>query len=70
MKQISQGIDTEQVMLRQSAKSIGCSKNFRGNQVLNKAKKVDYWVTQLCEELEERLESDKKQVRSHKFSNS
>lgn len=49
-------------MLRQSAKSIGCSKNFRGNQALNKAKKVDYWVTQLCDELEERLENDKKQV--------
>lgn len=49
-------------MSRRAAKSIGCSKNFRGNQVLNTHTKLEYWARNLCEELEERLESDKAMV--------
>lgn len=64
--QISKGVDVEPVMSRRSAKSIGCSKNFRGNQVLNTFSKVEYWVRNLCEELEERLESDKLMVKFEK----
>lgn len=59
LHQISKGIDHEPVLSRQAAKSIGCSKNFRGNQVLNTFSKVEYWARNLCEELQERLESDK-----------
>lgn len=59
LNQISHGYCTEAVKSRSTAKSIGCSKNFRGNQALNTVKKVKYWIMQLCEELEERLESDK-----------
>ncbi len=59
MNQISHGYCTEAVKSRSTAKSIGCSKNFRGNQALNTVKKVKYWIMQLCEELEERLDSDK-----------
>jgi nucleotidyltransferase/DNA polymerase involved in DNA repair len=62
LHQISKGIDTEPVMSRRAAKSIGCSKNFRGNQVLNTHTKLEYWARNLCEELEERLESDKAMV--------
>ena len=40
LHQISQGVDTEQVMARQTPKSIGCSKNFRGKQSLNTISKV------------------------------
>lgn len=47
-------------MSRQTAKSIGCSKNFRGKLILNTRAKVEHWVRQLCEELEERLEVDRK----------
>lgn len=47
-------------MSRQTAKSIGCSKNFRGKLILNTRVKVEHWVRQLCEELEERLELDRK----------
>ena len=60
--QISHGIDTEPVMSRQVAKSIGCSKNFRGKQSLNTISKVNYWLKQLCEELQERLDADKERV--------
>ena len=47
------------VLARQQAKSIGCSKNFRGKQALDTIKKVEYWIKNLYEELEERLEDDK-----------
>ncbi|CAF0854622.1 unnamed protein product [Brachionus calyciflorus] len=60
LNQISHGIDQEPVSSRSTAKSIGCSKNFRGKLVLNNRVKVEHWVRQLCEELEERLESDRK----------
>ena len=60
--QISHGIDTEPVMSRQIAKSIGCSKNFRGKQALNTVNKVNFWLKQLSEELQERLDIDKERV--------
>jgi hypothetical protein len=44
LHQISLGVDNEPVMARQIAKSIGCSKNFRGNQVLNTTKKVYLYI--------------------------
>ena len=59
---ISHGVDDEPVMARQQAKSIGCSKNFRGKQALDTVAKVHHWCEQLCDELEERLASDKAQV--------
>ena len=40
LHQISHGIDSEPVLSRQAAKSIGCSKNFRGKLALDSAKKV------------------------------
>jgi DNA polymerase eta len=59
LNQISHGIDHEPVLSRQVAKSIGCSKNFRGKQALNTVSKVNHWLKQLSEELQERLDSDK-----------
>lgn len=40
LHQISNGIDLEQVTARQTSKSVGCSKNFRGKLVLDRVKKV------------------------------
>ena len=60
--QISHGIDLEPVMARQAAKSVGCSKNFRGNQALKTVTMVTHWITQLCEELDERLENERNVV--------
>lgn len=59
MHQLSHGIDLEPVSSRQIAKSVGCSKNFRGKMELNTIKKVEYWLSQLADELEERLGKDK-----------
>ena len=65
--QISRGIDSELVMPRVNAHSIGCSKNFMGKQVLNTTKKVSYWISNLIEELVERLNSDKDRVTHFKY---
>ena len=68
LHQISHGIDLEQVSSRQLPKSIGCSKHFRGKMALDTVKKVDYWLKQLADELEERLEKDKNNVSANLFT--
>ena len=55
---VSRGIDTEEVKERDLPKSIGCSKNFRGPEMLDSKEKVEHWMTQLCEELTIRLNKD------------
>ena len=55
---ISRGLDTEEVKERDLPKSIGCSKNFRGPEILDSREKVEYWMKQLCEELSLRLTKD------------
>ena len=54
---IGRGFDHEKVIARQLPKSIGCGKNFT-NRDLNTKEKVMFWLTQLSEELAERIEED------------
>ncbi|XP_031567727.1 DNA polymerase eta-like [Actinia tenebrosa] len=53
--QLSHGIDNEPVRVRQLPKSVGCGKNFPGTTKLATVEKVRHWLTQLVEELHERL---------------
>ncbi|CAG5123627.1 unnamed protein product [Candidula unifasciata] len=53
------GIETESVATRVLPKSIGCSKNFRGKEILDTKEKVKFWVSELSEEMSERLNRDK-----------
>ncbi|XP_072266144.1 DNA polymerase eta [Pyxicephalus adspersus] len=53
------GIEDEPVKPRQLPKSIGCSKTFPGKTALCTQEQVQYWLLQLCLELEERLKKDK-----------
>lgn len=55
---ISRGIEHEEVKERDLAKSIGCGKNFRGPEILDTRAKVESWMSNLCEELSERLMID------------
>ena len=55
---ISRGIEHEDVKERDLAKSIGCGKNFRGPEILDTRAKVESWMSNLCEELSERLMID------------
>jgi nucleotidyltransferase/DNA polymerase involved in DNA repair len=58
---ISRGICTEAVTPRTRPKSIECSKTFRGplSIPVGDPKTVDKWITELCGELQERLQDDK-----------
>ena len=56
---MARGLDHEPVKERDLPKSIGCGKNFRGPEILDTKKKVEHWMSQLCEELVERLNKDK-----------
>ncbi|XP_075060595.1 DNA polymerase eta [Mixophyes fleayi] len=56
---LCRGIEDEPVKPRQLPKSIGCSKNFPGKTALCTRDQVQYWLLQLCLELEERLQKDR-----------
>ncbi|XP_063774862.1 DNA polymerase eta [Pseudophryne corroboree] len=56
---LCRGIEDEPVKPRQLPKSIGCSKNFPGKTSLCTRDKVQYWLSQLALELEERLQKDR-----------
>ena len=51
-------MDYEEVKERELPKSIGCSKNFRGKEMLDTRSKVEHWMTNLCTEVAERLVKD------------
>uniref|UniRef100_A0A673CJQ6 DNA polymerase eta n=1 Tax=Sphaeramia orbicularis TaxID=375764 RepID=A0A673CJQ6_9TELE len=56
---LCRGIEFEAVKPRQLPKSIGCSKNFPGKTSLATKEQVQYWLSQLALELEERLTKDR-----------
>jgi DNA polymerase eta len=58
----SRGFDEEPVTSRRLPKSIGCNKNFKGNESLSSREEIFEWLKQLCTEVEERLERDKETV--------
>ena len=55
---LARGMDYEEVKERELPKSIGCSKNFRGKEMLDTRSKVEHWMTNLCTEVAERLVKD------------
>ncbi|XP_021363303.1 DNA polymerase eta-like, partial [Mizuhopecten yessoensis] len=57
--EVCRGIEREPVSARQLAKSIGCSKNFRGKEALDTREKVGFWLSELSGEVVERLEKDR-----------
>ncbi|GFS13089.1 DNA polymerase eta [Elysia marginata] len=52
------GIESECVNTRELPKSIGCSKNFRGKEILDTKEKVKFWLSELSKEVSERLDKD------------
>ena len=56
---LCQGQDGEDVKERELPKSIGCGKNFRGPEILDSEDKVRLRLTNLVEELVERIEIDR-----------
>jgi len=58
---LARGIDHEEVQERELPKSIGCSKNFRGPEMLDTRDKVEHWIGNLCSEVSERLVKDQKE---------
>ena len=58
---LCKGRDMEQVKERELPKSIGCSKNFQGKEMLNTKEKVSLRLMNLVEELVERVEEDKEE---------
>ncbi|XP_071834937.1 DNA polymerase eta-like isoform X2 [Apostichopus japonicus] len=55
---ICRGFESEPVRPRQLPKSVGCSKNFLGRSCLDKVEKVRFWLSQLSEEVAERLQKE------------
>lgn len=58
---LCQGQDGEEVKERELPKSIGCGKNFRGPDILDTEDKVRLRLSNLVEELVERIEVDKEE---------
>ena len=58
--EMARGLDEDPVKERELPKSVGCSKNFRGPQMLDTRAGVEHWISQLAEEVCERLEKDRK----------
>ncbi|XP_040286766.1 DNA polymerase eta [Bufo bufo] len=56
---LCRGIEDEPVKPRQLPKSIGCSKTFPRKTSLCTQDQVQFWLLQLCLELEERLKKDR-----------
>ncbi|XP_038046639.1 DNA polymerase eta-like [Patiria miniata] len=52
---LCRGIDDEPIKARLLPKSVGCGKNFRGKMALDTKQKVKHWISQLAEEVTERL---------------
>ncbi|XP_022097296.1 DNA polymerase eta-like [Acanthaster planci] len=52
---LCRGVDDEPIRARLLPKSVGCGKNFRGKMALDTKQKVKHWISQLAEELTERL---------------
>ena len=55
---LARGVEHEEVKERDLPKSIGCSKMFRGPEILDTKAKMEYWMGQLCDEVAERLVKD------------
>ncbi|ELT99496.1 hypothetical protein CAPTEDRAFT_172544 [Capitella teleta] len=53
------GQETEDVIDRQLTKSVGCSKNFRGPEMLVTKEQVKLWLSRMSKEIEERLLKDR-----------
>ena len=58
---LCQGQDGEEVKERELPKSIGCGKNFRGPDILDSEEKVRLRLSNLVEELVERIEVDREE---------
>ena len=58
---LAQGRDGEVVKERELPKSIGCGKNFRGKEKLESVSRVEEKLTNLVEELLERLDEDREE---------
>ncbi|KAH7638822.1 dna polymerase eta-like protein [Dermatophagoides farinae] len=56
---LANGFDNEQVSDRRLTKSLGCGKNFRGKNALNRIEDVDHWIKALLKELYERMMKDR-----------
>lgn len=65
LNEVCRGIDHEVVKERHLAESVGCSKNFTGNNALNTRSKVTHWMKQLAKELVERLVKERDLVSSN-----
>ena len=59
LQMLARGRDGEVVKERELPKSIGCGKNFRGKEKLETVSRVEEKLTNLVEELLERLEEDR-----------
>ena len=57
---LAKGFDDEIVTSRRLSKSIGCGKQFPGQQALTSVIQIQDWSKILCEELYDRLEADRK----------
>ncbi|GLH04945.1 Putative DNA polymerase eta [Gryllus bimaculatus] len=55
---IAQGFDDEAVTSKLTSKSIGCCKKFPGKLALNTKETVEHWLSELAEEVGERLEKE------------
>ncbi|KAL0893554.1 hypothetical protein ABMA27_013744 [Loxostege sticticalis] len=55
---IARGIDLEPVQARFNPKSIGCCKQFKGKSALLDLESLKKWLTDLGDEIEDRLEKD------------
>eukprot|EP00795_Rhopilema_esculentum_P013193 gene13193-4002_t len=55
---LAKGIDSEPIRNRTLPQSVGCCKNFRGPDILNKTSKVSFWLHQLSSEVCERLDQE------------
>ncbi len=58
---LARGVEHEEVKERDLPKSIGCSKNFRGKELLDTRAKMEFWIGNLCEEVAERLVKDQEE---------
>lgn len=58
MYNIARGIDFEPVVTRLISKSIGCCKKFPGRTALQTHEAIQHWMSELAEEIAERLEKD------------
>ena len=60
LQAMSRGVDTDPVRERDLPKSIGCSKNFLGPNMLGTRAGIEEWMKKLAEEMCDRLAKDRK----------